>query len=100
MIAQSPQAGATVDRDTTISLTLATAPTPTEPPPTTNSPTDPPTTNPHQNAVPDTDQYEEDSLRIEHIVEYCARLRYVQRCSDVPVRSSCPTTSRSDRLAA
>ncbi|HEX6757884.1 MAG TPA: Stk1 family PASTA domain-containing Ser/Thr kinase [Propionibacteriaceae bacterium] len=46
VIAQSPQAGATVDRDTTISLTLATAPTPTEPPPTTNSPTEPPTTKP------------------------------------------------------
>ena len=35
VIAQSPQAGATVDRDTTIRLTLATAPTPPPPPPTT-----------------------------------------------------------------
>jgi eukaryotic-like serine/threonine-protein kinase len=46
VIAQSPQAGATVDRDTRISLTLATAPTPPEPPPTTKSPTEPPTTKP------------------------------------------------------
>ena len=76
VIGQSPEAGATVDRDTTISLTLATAPSPPEPPPTTNSPTDPPTTEPPtQTPSPDTDQHEEDSLRIEHIVEYCARLR-------------------------
>src|SRR4249920_1238515 len=44
VIGQSPQAGATVDRDTTIRLTLATAPTPPNPPPTTNSPTQAPTT--------------------------------------------------------
>jgi eukaryotic-like serine/threonine-protein kinase len=44
VIAQSPQAGASVDRDTTIRLTLATAPAPPEPPPTTEQPTDPPTT--------------------------------------------------------
>jgi serine/threonine-protein kinase len=46
VIAQSPQAGATVDRDTTIKLTLAVAPTPPSPPPTTKSPTQPPTTEP------------------------------------------------------
>jgi len=46
IIAQNPQAGATVDRDTTIRLTLATAPAPPSPPPTTESPTDPPTTEP------------------------------------------------------
>jgi beta-lactam-binding protein with PASTA domain len=46
VIAQSPQAGATVDRDTTIKLTLAVAPTPPSPPPTTKSPTEPPTTEP------------------------------------------------------
>jgi eukaryotic-like serine/threonine-protein kinase len=46
VIGQSPQAGATVDRDTTIRLTLATAPTPPSLPPTTNQPTDPPTTKP------------------------------------------------------
>ena len=45
VIAQSPQAGAKVDRDTTIRLTLATSPAPPpEPPPTTEQPTDPPTT--------------------------------------------------------
>jgi len=45
VIGQSPRAGATVDRDTTIRLTLATAPpTPPSPPPTTQSPTEPPTT--------------------------------------------------------
>jgi serine/threonine-protein kinase len=46
VIDQSPQAGATVDRDTTIRLTLATAPSPPSPPPTTKEPTDPPTTKP------------------------------------------------------
>jgi serine/threonine-protein kinase len=46
VIGQSPQAGATVDRDTTIRLTLATAPTPPSPPPTTKEPTKPPTTEP------------------------------------------------------
>ena len=46
VIDQSPQAGATVDRDTTIKLTLATAPSPPSPPPTTKEPTDPPTTKP------------------------------------------------------
>jgi eukaryotic-like serine/threonine-protein kinase len=46
VIDQSPQAGATVDRDTTIKLTLATAPSPPSPPPTTKEPTDPPTTRP------------------------------------------------------
>jgi eukaryotic-like serine/threonine-protein kinase len=44
VIAQNPNAGATVDRDTTIRLTLATAPSPPEPPPTTESPTEDPTT--------------------------------------------------------
>jgi serine/threonine-protein kinase len=44
VIGQSPEAGASVDRDTTIRLTLATAPSPPEPPPTTDQPTDPPTT--------------------------------------------------------
>jgi serine/threonine-protein kinase len=43
VIGQNPDAGATVDRDTTIRLTLATSPPP-EPPPTTNSPTEEPTT--------------------------------------------------------
>jgi beta-lactam-binding protein with PASTA domain/tRNA A-37 threonylcarbamoyl transferase component Bud32 len=43
VIAQSPDAGATVDRDTRIELTLATAPPP-PPPPTTEQPTEPPTT--------------------------------------------------------
>jgi eukaryotic-like serine/threonine-protein kinase len=43
VIAQSPGAGATVDRDTRIELTLATAPPP-PPPPTTEQPTEPPTT--------------------------------------------------------
>jgi eukaryotic-like serine/threonine-protein kinase len=46
VIGQSPQAGTTVDRDTTIRLTLATAPSPPSPPPTTKEPTDPPTTRP------------------------------------------------------
>ena len=46
VIAQSPRAGANVDRDTTIKLTLATAPSPPEPPPTTKKPTEPPTTEP------------------------------------------------------
>jgi eukaryotic-like serine/threonine-protein kinase len=46
VIAQSPRAGANVDRDTTIKLTLATAPSPPEPPPTTKEPTKPPTTEP------------------------------------------------------
>jgi eukaryotic-like serine/threonine-protein kinase len=45
VIAQSPRAGANVDRDTTIRLVLATAPPP-EPPPTTKEPTQPPTTEP------------------------------------------------------
>jgi beta-lactam-binding protein with PASTA domain len=44
VIAQNPQAGATVDRNTTIRLVLATAPTPPSPPPTTKEPTEPPTT--------------------------------------------------------
>jgi eukaryotic-like serine/threonine-protein kinase len=43
VIAQSPDAGATVDRDTRIELTLATAPPP-PPSPTTEQPTEPPTT--------------------------------------------------------
>jgi beta-lactam-binding protein with PASTA domain/tRNA A-37 threonylcarbamoyl transferase component Bud32 len=43
VIAQDPDAGATVDRDTRIQLTLATAPPPS-PPPTTEPPTEPPTT--------------------------------------------------------
>jgi eukaryotic-like serine/threonine-protein kinase len=43
VIAQSPDAGATVDRDTRIELTLATAPPP-PPPPTTEQPTESPTT--------------------------------------------------------
>jgi len=43
VIAQSPRRGATVDRDTTINLTLAVAPPPTTPPPTTKPPTEPPT---------------------------------------------------------
>jgi len=51
VIAQNPQAGATVDRDTTIRLTLAVqSPPPTNPPttnpPTTKPPTEPPTTSP------------------------------------------------------
>jgi eukaryotic-like serine/threonine-protein kinase len=46
VIAQSPRAGANVDRDTTIKLTLATAPSPPQPPPTTKEPTEPPTTEP------------------------------------------------------
>jgi eukaryotic-like serine/threonine-protein kinase len=46
VIAQSPRAGANVDRDTNIKLTLATAPSPPEPPPTTKEPTEPPTTKP------------------------------------------------------
>ena len=45
VIAQSPRAGANVDRDTTIRLVLATTPPP-EPPPTTKEPTEPPTTEP------------------------------------------------------
>ncbi|MFL6047279.1 MAG: Stk1 family PASTA domain-containing Ser/Thr kinase [Propionibacteriaceae bacterium] len=44
VIAQSPGADATVDRDTTIRLVLATAPSPPEPPPTTDQPTEAPTT--------------------------------------------------------
>jgi eukaryotic-like serine/threonine-protein kinase len=43
VIAQSPRAGATVDRDATINLTLAVAPPPTTRPPTTKPPTEPPT---------------------------------------------------------
>jgi beta-lactam-binding protein with PASTA domain/tRNA A-37 threonylcarbamoyl transferase component Bud32 len=48
VIAQNPQAGANVDRDTTIKLTLAVQPPPpTTPPPTTEPPpTKPPTTKP------------------------------------------------------
>jgi eukaryotic-like serine/threonine-protein kinase len=42
VISQSPDAGATVDRDTRIRLTLATAPPP--PPPTSQQPTESPTT--------------------------------------------------------
>jgi eukaryotic-like serine/threonine-protein kinase len=45
VIDQSPRAGANVDRDTRIRLTLATEPPP-EPPPTTEQPTEPPTTKP------------------------------------------------------
>jgi eukaryotic-like serine/threonine-protein kinase len=45
VIAQSPRAGANIDRDTTIRLVLATTPPP-EPPPTTKEPTEPPTTEP------------------------------------------------------
>ena len=45
VIDQNPGAGATVDRDTTIKLTLATAPPP-PPPPTTQSPTETQTTTP------------------------------------------------------
>jgi eukaryotic-like serine/threonine-protein kinase len=44
VISQRPDAGASVDRDTTIRLTLATSPSPPEPPPTTESPTEEPTT--------------------------------------------------------
>jgi eukaryotic-like serine/threonine-protein kinase len=44
VISQNPNAGATVDRDSTIKLVLATAPTPPTPPPTTKSPTESPTT--------------------------------------------------------
>jgi len=44
VIAQDPAAGAKADRDTTIRLVLATAPSPPEPPPTTDQPTEPPTT--------------------------------------------------------
>src|SRR5215211_3139578 len=43
VIAQNPDAGTTVDRDTRIQLTLATAPPP-PPQPTTQPPTEPPTT--------------------------------------------------------
>jgi eukaryotic-like serine/threonine-protein kinase len=43
VIAQDPDAGTTVDRDTRIQLTLATEPPP-PPPPTTEQPTEPPTT--------------------------------------------------------
>jgi serine/threonine-protein kinase len=47
VISQNPQAGANVDRDTTIRLTLAVQPPPpTKPPPTTEPPTEPPTTKP------------------------------------------------------
>ncbi|HEY6683835.1 MAG TPA: PASTA domain-containing protein, partial [Propionibacteriaceae bacterium] len=46
VIAQNPDAGATVDRDTTIRLTLASEPSPPKPPPTTDSPTEDPTTSP------------------------------------------------------
>jgi serine/threonine-protein kinase len=47
VISQNPQAGANVDRDTTIRLTLAVQPPPpTTPPPTTEPPTEPPTTKP------------------------------------------------------
>jgi beta-lactam-binding protein with PASTA domain/tRNA A-37 threonylcarbamoyl transferase component Bud32 len=47
VISQNPQAGANVDRDTTIRLTLAVqAPPPTTPPPTTEPPTERPTTKP------------------------------------------------------
>jgi serine/threonine-protein kinase len=46
VIAQSPRTGATVDRDTTIRLTLAVAPPPTTPRRTTEPPTEPPTTEP------------------------------------------------------
>jgi eukaryotic-like serine/threonine-protein kinase len=45
VIGQSPEAGARVDRDTTIRLTLATAPPPS-PPPTSQSPTQTPTATP------------------------------------------------------
>ena len=47
VIFQNPRAGANVDRDTTIRLTLAVQPPPpTTPPPTTEPPTEPPTTKP------------------------------------------------------
>jgi eukaryotic-like serine/threonine-protein kinase len=45
VIDQSPRSGATVDRDTRIELTLASAPPP-EPPPTTDEPTEQPTEQP------------------------------------------------------
>jgi eukaryotic-like serine/threonine-protein kinase len=45
VIDQNPKAGKSVDRDTRIELTLATAPPP-PPPPTTQSPTETPTTTP------------------------------------------------------
>jgi beta-lactam-binding protein with PASTA domain len=51
VIAQSPDAGATVDRDTRIELTLATAPPP-PPPPTTEQPTESPTTSTTQPPTP------------------------------------------------
>jgi eukaryotic-like serine/threonine-protein kinase len=44
VIAQSPKAGASVDRDTIIRLTIAVAPAPPKPPPTSESPTESPTT--------------------------------------------------------
>jgi eukaryotic-like serine/threonine-protein kinase len=60
VIGQSPNAGATVDRDTRIKLTLATAPPPPPPattqqptePPTTTSPTTTPTTTPTSTSTP------------------------------------------------
>jgi eukaryotic-like serine/threonine-protein kinase len=61
VIGQSPNAGATVDRDTRIKLTLATAPPPppapttqqpTTEPPTTTSPTTTPTTTPTSTSTP------------------------------------------------
>jgi len=46
VIGQNPEAGKNVDRDTTIRLTLATAPQPPEPAPTTQKPTESATTKP------------------------------------------------------
>jgi eukaryotic-like serine/threonine-protein kinase len=46
VIAQSPDPGASVDRDTRIQLTLATEPPPPPPAPTTEQPTESPTTSP------------------------------------------------------
>ena len=63
VIAQSPQAGATVDRDTTIRLTLAVAAAAAATPPPTTEPTD--RTAYHETAGyahTDTDQDQEDSL--------------------------------------
>ena len=54
VIAQNPRPGAMVERDTIITLTLATAPQ-ESPPPTTKSPTQPPTTKPPTTEPPTTE---------------------------------------------
>ena len=72
VIAQNPQAGANVDRDTTITLTLAVQPPPpTTPPPTTEPPPTPTTADDETACYANTDTDQgENSFGFEYISEY------------------------------